>query len=218
MAKRGRPATFDRSEVLDRAMEVFWARGYEGTTLEDLQAAMGGISPPSFYNAFGSKEALFREAVERYITTVGAPAAQALAGEGTAREAIEGMLRRSVESFSLPGKPHGCLVALGATNCAPANKGPQEYLLAIRRRTPRLIKERLDRAVAEGELPADLDTGSVAAFYTTVVHGLGIRAADGASRAHLTAAVDGAMAAWSGLTLTGGKGRRAARKRRAADG
>jgi AcrR family transcriptional regulator len=214
MAKRGRPATFDRCEALERAMEVFWARGYEGATLEELQAAMGGISPPSFYNAFGSKEALFREAVERYMATVGAPAAQALAGEKTAREAIEGMLRRSVESFSLPGKPHGCLVALGATNCAPASKGPQEYLLAIRQRTPRLIKVRLDRAVAEGELPADLDTGAVAGFYTTVAHGLAIRSGDGASRAHLMVAVDGAMAAWDGLTSPGRKGTRLSGKRR----
>ncbi|HET7715594.1 MAG TPA: TetR/AcrR family transcriptional regulator [Bauldia sp.] len=215
MAKRGRPATFDRDEALRGAMEVFWARGYEGATLEDLQAAMGGISPPSLYNAFGSKEALFKEVVDLFMATVGAPAAQALAGEQTAREAIEGMLRRSAEAFSMPGKPHGCLVALGATNCAPANKGPQDYLLAIRRRTPGLIKQRLDRAVAEGELPAGLDTGAVAAFYTTIAHGLGIRAGDGASRRELMAAVDGAMAAWSGLTSPDGKGARRPPKRRA---
>ena len=74
MAKRGRPASFDRDEALERAMEMFWERGYEGTTLEDFQAAMGGISPTSFYHAFGSKEALFRQAVEKYQDTVGGPA------------------------------------------------------------------------------------------------------------------------------------------------
>jgi AcrR family transcriptional regulator len=73
MAKRGRPAGFDRAYALERAMEVFWARGYEGATLEDLQAAMGGISPPSFYHAFGSKEALFKEAVDLYVATIGGP-------------------------------------------------------------------------------------------------------------------------------------------------
>ena len=64
MAKRGRPAGFDRAEALHHAMELVWARGYEGATLGDLQAAMGGISPPSFYHAFGSKEALFKEVAE----------------------------------------------------------------------------------------------------------------------------------------------------------
>ena len=66
MAKRGRPAGFDRAEALRHAMELFWARGYEGATLGDLQAAMGGISPPSFYHAFGSKEELFKEVAELY--------------------------------------------------------------------------------------------------------------------------------------------------------
>lgn len=198
-AKKGRPPSFDRGEALQRAMELFWARGYEGTTLEDLQAAMGGISPPSFYNAFGSKEALFREATDLYVETVGDPAVQALQEGKTAREAVEAMLRLTAESFSQRGKPHGCLLILGAMNCAPANKASQEYLLAIRKRAPKAIKQRLDRSVAQGELSAELDTNAVAAFYATLVHGLGVRAGDGAPRAELTAAVDGAMAAWEAL-------------------
>jgi len=200
MAKRGRPSTFDREEALQRAMELFWARGYEGTTLEDLQAAMGGISPPSFYNAFGSKEALFREAADLYVETVGNPAVRALQEGQTAREAVEAMLRMTAESLSQRGKPHGCLLVLGATNCAPANKGPQDYLRTIRQQAPKVFKQRLDRSVAQGELPPELDTGAVAAFYATVVHGLGVRAGDGASRADLMAAVEGAMAAWEMLT------------------
>jgi AcrR family transcriptional regulator len=202
MAKRGRPSTFDREDALQRAMELFWARGYEGTTLEDLQAAMGGISPPSFYNAFGSKEALFREATDLYVKTVGDPAVQALQEKKTAREAVEAMLRLTAEFLSQPGKPHGCLLVLGATNCAPANKAPQDYLLTIRRRAPKVFKQRLDRSVAEGELSAELDTNAVAAFYATVIHGLGVRAGDGASRADLVASVDGAMAAWETVTTS----------------
>jgi AcrR family transcriptional regulator len=200
VAKRGRPPTFDRTEALERATELFWARGYEGVTLEDLQAAMGNISPPSFYHAFGSKEALFREVVERYMATVGAPNARALESGKTARESVDAMLRLTAKAMSRPGKPHGCLLVHGAINCAPANSGPQEFLRALRQRAPNVIKRRLDRAVAEGELPPDLDTGRIAAFYTTVAHGLGLRAGDGASRAALMAAVDGAMAAWDTLT------------------
>lgn len=200
MAKRGRPAGFDRAEALEHAMELFWARGYEGATLEDLQATMGGISPPSFYHAFGSKEALFREAVDLYVATVGDSTVHALNGGSTAREAIEAMLRLTAESFCRPGKPHGCMLVLGATNCAPSNKGPQDYLRAIRQRAPEVIKRRLKRGVAEGELSPELDIVAIAAFYATIIHGLGVRAGDGASRTALIGAVDGAMAAWETLT------------------
>lgn len=199
MAKRGRPATFDRNKVLQRAMELFWARGYEGTKLEDLLGAMGDISPPSFYNAFGSKEALFREATDLYVRTLGDPAVRALEQGRTAREAVEAMLRLTAESFSMRGKPHGCLLVLGAMNCAPANKAPQDYLLAIRQRAPKAIKQRLDQAVAEGELSHGLDTVAVAVFYATVVLGLGVRAGDGAPRTELMSTVRGATAAWKDI-------------------
>ncbi|WP_339928513.1 TetR/AcrR family transcriptional regulator [uncultured Brevundimonas sp.] len=202
MAKRGRPSTFDREEALQRAMELFWARGYEGVTLEDLQVAMGGITPPSLYHAFGSKERLFLKAADLYLATIGDPTLRALEEGKTAREAVEAMLRLTAESFSAPGKPHGCLLVLGATNCAPSNKGPQDYLRAIRQRAPEVIEQRLKRAVAEGDLPPELDTAAVAAFYATVIHGLGVRAGDGASREALLSAVDGAMAAWDVLATT----------------
>ena len=191
--------SFDRNVALRRAMELFWARGYEGTTLEDLQAAMGDISPPSFYNAFGSKEALFEEAVNLYVSTVATPPACALQEGRTARESIEAMLRENVESFSTPGKPRGCLLVSGAMNCSPANKGPEQYLRKLRQGTSDVIEARLRRAVAEGELSPAVDVPAVAAFYTTVVHGLSVRAGDGASRAALVASVDGAMAAWDRL-------------------
>jgi AcrR family transcriptional regulator len=181
-------------------MELFWARGYEGVTLEDLQKAMGGITPPSFYNAFGSKEQLFREVADLYVSKFGEPVVQALEEAKTAREAIAHMLQIAAENSSLPGKPRGCMVVIGAMNCSAGNKEPQEYLRAIRQRAPKMIKQRLDRAVAEGELPKNLDTSAVAAFYVTVVQGIAIRGVDGASRAALMAAADGAMAAWDSLT------------------
>ena len=200
MAKRGRPASFDRDEALERAMEMFWERGYEGTTLEDLQTAMGDIGPTSFYHAFGSKEALFSEVVKKYHETVGGPALKALKESPSAREAVHQMLRLTAESFCRPGKPHGCMLVLGATKCTPANAGPQAYLQSIRRQTPNVLKRRLRRAMDEGDLPASADISAIASFYATVLHGLAIRAGDGASRKALMAAVDGAIAAWPALT------------------
>jgi AcrR family transcriptional regulator len=182
-------------------MELFWARGYEGTTLEDLQTAMGGISPPSLYNTFGSKEQLFKEATNLYVATVGEPTLRALEEGRTARESLDAMLRLTAEFLSQPGKPHGCMLVLGAMNCTPANKAAQDYLQAIRRQAPKVIKQRLNRSVTQGELSAELDTNAVAAFYATVIHGLGVRAGDGASRTELMAAVDGAMAAWESIVV-----------------
>ena len=201
MPRRGRPASFDRAEALQSAMELFWARGYEGATLEDLQAAMGGISPPSFYHAFGSKEALFREAVDLYVATIGDPQVRALNQVATTRGAVEAMLRLTAEAFSRPGRPHGCMIVLGAMNCTPSGKAAQDFLHAIRLKAPKIIRQRLKRGVTDGDLPPHVSLTGLASFYATVLHGLGVRAGDGASRAALMAAVDGAMAAWDALTV-----------------
>lgn len=196
MARRGRPRSFDREVALRRAMEVFWALGYEGATLTGLQEAMCGITAPSFYAAFGSKEDLFREAVELYSKTLGVPMMKALAEEPTARASLEALLQAAVEAFCRPGKPRGCLLVLGAINSMPANKSVRDHLRGLRARRQKVIQERLQRGVAEGELPSGLDLGALASFYTTVVDGLAIQARDGASRKTLTFAVRCAMAAW----------------------
>jgi AcrR family transcriptional regulator len=196
MTRLGRPRSFDRQEALLRAMEIFWAVGYEGATLSDLQKAMGGITAPSFYAAFGSKEALFREAVELYSGTLGAPMMKALAEEPTARGSVETLLDAAVEAFCKRGKPRGCLLVLGAINSMAANKSVQDHLRSLRARRQKLIEQRLQRGVAEGELPSNLDLSALASFYTTVIDGLAIQARDGVSRKALKFAVRCAMASW----------------------
>src|SRR5215467_9072078 len=128
MSRTGRPREFDRDEALQRAMQLFWAQGYEGTTLADLQKAMGGITAPSFYAAFGSKEELFREAVELYKKTEGMPILKELMEGPTARESIEAMLKAATESICGKNNPRGCLMVLGGINCATANKGIEDFL------------------------------------------------------------------------------------------
>src|SRR5688572_3559999 len=149
MAPRGRPRTFDREQALRSAMEVFWARGYDGATLEELLAAMGGIAPPSFYAAFGSKDRLFREAVDLYRTTMGDRILHALDAT-TAREGIEGLLRAAIEQFSGGDEPRGCLVVLGALNCTRANKDAHDHLHALRQQGSEIIRGRIARGVADG--------------------------------------------------------------------
>lgn len=192
---RGRPRSFDRDAVLGRAMRVFWERGYEGTSIADLLRAMR-ITPPSLYAAFGSKEQLFREAIAYYSRVESGGTALAMRHDGTAREAIEHMLRANADAYVEPGKPSGCMVVLCATMGPPANESVRAYLAAERGLSQDEIQHRLEAAVAEGELPPATDTAGMALFYTTVLQGMSLQARDGAGRAALHRIVDGAMAAW----------------------
>jgi AcrR family transcriptional regulator len=198
MAERGRPRSFERATALRRAMEVFWAKGYDGASLSDLTAAMG-INSPSLYAAFGSKEALFRDAVALYGATEGTEIWTALPDTPTAREAIERFLCASAESFTRPDRPAGCLIVLGALLASDANANVRRDLQQQRAGNVAALRERLERAVSEGELPKSLDCQAVATFYATVQQGMSIQARDGASRATLRAVAACAMAAWDGL-------------------
>jgi len=194
--RKGRPREFDREQALLEAMGVFWALGYEGAALTNLQEAMGGISAPSFYAAFGSKEALFREAVELYSKTLGAPMIRELNRAPTVRAAIEALLGNAVNAFTKPGLPRGCMLVMAAANVTPGNRNVRRYVRGLRARRTKAIQQRLQRGMAEGELPSNLDRSAVANFYAIVIDGLAIRARDGASRKALTAAANCAMAAW----------------------
>jgi AcrR family transcriptional regulator len=160
---------------------------------------MGGITAPSFYAAFGSKEALFREAVELYHKTQGAPLVKALADGPTARASIEGLLRAAAETLCRPGNPRGCLVALGGINCMPANKGVEDFMREQRALREKFIRKRLRRGIAEGDMPSGADVKALASFYISIADGMAVRARDGASRKTLNAIVDCAMAAWDKL-------------------
>ena len=128
MAERGRPRSFDRAAALHRAMEVFWARGYDGASMADLTAAMG-INSPSLYAAFGCKEALFREALELYETGEGGSASRSLQEAPTARAGIEAMLRENAVAYTAPDRPPGCMIVLASAVGIPASPEVRDYLV-----------------------------------------------------------------------------------------
>ncbi|HFH3041706.1 TetR/AcrR family transcriptional regulator [Pseudomonas aeruginosa] len=198
MAKRGRPCGFDRELALRRALDVFWEAGYEGATMAALKEAMGGICAPSMYAAYGSKEALFRSAVELYLSQECQLSKGAFALP-TARESIAALLESAAVSYTTEGKPRGCLVDLSTTNFSPANKGVEDYLRDHRRRAARLLRERFARGVADGDVPAGADLDALTSFYSSVLQGLSIQARDGASCQQLLAIGRCAMAAWDSL-------------------
>lgn len=197
-ARRGRPRSFDRQEALCAALRVFREHGYEGTSMTELQAALGGLSPPSIYAAFGSKEQLFKEATDLYVSTIRAAAERAMAGAKTSKEAVEASLRAAVVASTESGEPRGCLLVQGA--CSQSSEGVEQYLHDLRVESHRAMTKRLKAAVANGELPAHTNVQALAQFYMTFAHGVAIQARDGASRASLMAAVECAMGAWDALT------------------
>lgn len=199
MSKPGRPPRLNREEAIHSAMLLFWERGYEGTTLEALLGAMGGIKPPSFYNAFGSKEELFRAVTEHYACTVGQAGLDALEESPSVRQGIAGLLRLSAESFTRPGYPRGCLLLSGGAHCAPSSSTAEAHLTTLRQQLPETISARLRRAVTEGDLDAEADIPLIAAYYTTVLYGLAQGASDGQGRDTLVKVAEHAMDAWTGL-------------------
>jgi AcrR family transcriptional regulator len=198
MARRGRPRAFDRTTALRRAMELFWERGYEGTSLSDLTGAMG-IRSPSLYAAFGSKEALFKEAVGYYNTITGAEPLRELEQAPTAQAGIEAFLRQHAKAYVEPGHPTGCMVMLAATTGPIENEEIRRFLAGCRRADLDTIRGRIERGVGAGDVPAGTDCEMLARFVTAVMHGMSLQARDGADQAALERVVDCVMAAWDRL-------------------
>lgn len=197
-AERGRPRGFDREAALERAMQLFWRKTYEGTSLAELTAAMG-INAPSLYAAFGSKDALFREAVAHYADHHGIEIWHSLRDIPAIDQAVERFLHETARSYSMPGNPPGCMIVLGTQHAADEDDPVHRELRARRRDSLDQIVERLSRAVTDGELPAGFDVAGAAAFLLSVQTGMSILARDGADRAALEAAARGGVLGWRGF-------------------
>lgn len=188
----GRPREFDRNQALRQALELFWARGFETTSMADLVVALG-IASARIYAAFGSKEALFREAIELYESHEGGFADRALAEEPSVRAAIARLLEEAVQLYTRPGQPLGCMVVSSAVNCSSDNDGVRQWLAEHRRARTASIVQRLQAAVQSGELAGHGDATSLGDYYSTVLHGLSVQARDGASAEQLRKVVALAM-------------------------
>ncbi|HEX3854870.1 MAG TPA: TetR/AcrR family transcriptional regulator [Polyangiaceae bacterium] len=189
-----RPRDFDIDTALDSALQEFWKKGYEGTSLTDLTGAMG-INRPSLYAAFGSKEGLFRKALDRYEDAMRADV-QAAFDAPTAREVVERLLHMYSDAPGDPNRPRGCLLVQGALACSEESEPIRRELAERRHAGEAALRERLKRAKSERDLPADENPADLARFVWALRDGLAVQAAGGATRAELRRVVTRALRAW----------------------
>jgi AcrR family transcriptional regulator len=187
---RGRPRSFDREAALAAAMEVFRSKGFEGTSISDLTDVMG-INPPSLYAAFGDKENLFLEAIERYSKDNGDSCPYC--AEPTARGAIEKYLSFAAHEFTEDPECRGCLLTMAATTSTNTSARLQKLIAQKRASAREGIRDRIKRGIQDGDVPAGTDASALADFYVTILNGMSLQAREGASRKALLAVVEHAM-------------------------
>jgi AcrR family transcriptional regulator len=189
----GRPRGFDAERALERAMQVFWKKGYEGTSLPDLEKAMN-INRPSLYSAFGNKRQLFGKVLDRYAREL-SYAWEALEAP-TAREVAERLLFGAADMLTSPRHPHGCLMVQGALACGEESDAVRRELCARRAANEATLRARFERARRAGDLPPHASAADLARFIATVVRGMSVQAAGGATRAQLRRVAQTALKAF----------------------
>jgi AcrR family transcriptional regulator len=184
---KGRPRSFELADVLDKAMTVFWRHGYEGASLGRLQAATG-LTPPSIYNAFGSKEGLYEACLDHYRTGIGSRPAGALT-EPPSKAALGAFLAAAAREFTRPGRPAGCMISTAALTLSPDLTSVEDATAAHRAATLSLIEDYLRRA-------GSTEPRTLARFFGAIIQGMSVQARDGATEEELAALADVALAAW----------------------
>jgi AcrR family transcriptional regulator len=194
MRCRGRPREFCVDHALAQALRVFWEKGYEGTSLNDLTEAMG-ITRPSLYAAFGNKESLFRKALDLYETEKLAYIQSALA-QPTARKVAEVMLRGSVDNVTSNKEPHGCLGVITSVACGPESQSVREEVLQRSALGKAALVDRFKKAKDEGDLPADVEPEGLMRVLIAMLQGISVQATQGATREELDQLVESGLAMW----------------------
>ena len=179
-----RPKAFDRTEILDKAMELFWYRGYEATSIHDLLEHLG-ISRQSLYDTFGDKHALFLEALNRYEQQGKASMAAVLDAPGSGKEAIARAFRYVVQSYAQKTSRRGCFIVNSTIELAPHDPEVAQYVTESFACTHQAFLRALQRAQEQGELHAQHDLNSLARFLTTTLQGIHVAAKAGTDLAEL---------------------------------
>src|SRR6201994_2577811 len=187
---RGRPRSFDELEALAKATQVFWSKGYDGVTIDDLVAGMG-VGRPSLYAVFGDKRAIFLRVLRAYAQRKGARAAKALLSPRTLRDSLAAFLRHAVESATEKGSARGCLLVCVAPVVDDAEV--RQFLQNAAAGGTALVERRFRDAISAGEIPSDFPVATRAIQVTDLARGLTMRAQLGMPRKTLLKEAEAAV-------------------------
>lgn len=191
---RGRPSVFDYEDALEKALGVFWSRGYEGASMAELSEAMG-INRPSIYATYGNKEALLSKALSKYMAGPVAYVAEAMQ-EPTAKQVAEKFLVKSAEFLLNEHNPRGCMIAIGTLFAGEGSEQVQRELIAYRQGYENALRERFDLAKSQNDLPQNTNTAALAKYIATVHQGMSVQAISGATKEALLAVAQQALNNW----------------------
>lgn len=184
-----RKKEFDEFEVLNRAMEIFWHKGYEATSIQDLVDEMG-INRGSLYGTFSDKRALFLAAIQHYDRTVVSSVVAVLHKPGSPRKVIEDFIRGEVRRALEDSKRHGCFLTNSAVEVASKDTEANDSLKASMKRIEAAFYDALVAARSQGELRTRRDLRALARFLTSSLQGLRVMARVNPDRETLNSVVD----------------------------
>lgn len=200
--RTGRPRQFDRDEAVIRAMHLFWEQGYEATSLAQLKAVIGkGITAPSFYAAFGSKAALFSEAVNCYLNSHAQVTSSLRDPDLHPRLALEMTLFNSAKMQYEPGHPRGCMVTLSVAFPCQNDSDILKPLEGSRQRTLEGIRYCIQRGIDNGELINNEATLALAACFDSFLMGISTLARDDVPLEEVLLSITQIMKLWDSARL-----------------
>ncbi|MGZ8271312.1 MAG: TetR/AcrR family transcriptional regulator [Methylophilus sp.] len=196
---RGRPRVFDMDEALDKALKIFWKRGYEGASLSELIKELS-INKPSLYAAFGNKEELFLKALSRYAS---GPVAfiKEVVKEPTSYQVAESFLFKAAEFLTDPTHPQGCMIVQGALSTGDSAELIKNILIKYRSSYENLLTERFDQAKSDGDLPDWVNANDLAKYLATIHQGMSVQATSGATKQQLINISNIALRSWPSVSL-----------------
>jgi len=189
-----RPREFDQEVVVQKALELFWRRGYQATSVQDLVEATG-VNRGSLYDTFGDKHGLFLAAVEHYRATVSARRLAKLEEPGALREKVATFFQGIIDFALGEGRLLGCLMTNSPVELAPHDRDTRLAVAANMGAMEAAFRRVLTRAKKNGELAADKSPTDLARFFTATANGLNVMAKAAPERATLSSVVRVALQA-----------------------